>query len=512
MTWNANSLFKRIRNGDFARMLNDHAADLIHITEVKGAPGNDMAASELRQVLFALGYIHIVWNWCTKTPFNHGSAVFSKVPIDKVEFGIEGTGEDNEGRTITTHFPGSAQVWTYTPCSSMYVADVEERRQGYNTGFKRHVRRTQRDRGEGRVLVAGDMNVAPRATDARVPRHLEGLAIPSTKAYEREDWRTLCEEANLADAADTWEATPSMTWQKPGKSGFTMRIDHVLVPRPRAQQLGETIDDPALTSFSVGPITYNSDHRPLRFSYELPQANPTKTPVEPKEPIAAAPSQDPIAATTTQPRPTSREEPPLGRGGDPKTTPRTRPQQVEFLSATAASCPTITTMPPAGLFARLLALTGQQAPSLGAKGRGVHQRAHISTSLDARVHNRRTGRNGPHPPINGAGVQPMHGHPGAAHKNFMGYGRVLQHDVPEHSKGPGAGDQQRRAATDFCPGRRPHGTVHGPGSHARPAGSRRLPANRIPNHRRVPISRHIGVAFLPHARSHHQLRNIDHRD
>ena len=147
VTWNANCLFKRIRNGDFARMLNDHAADLIHITEVKGTPGNDMAASELRQVLFALGYIHIVWNWCTKTPFNHGSAVFSKVPIDKVEFGIEGTGEDNEDRTITTHFPGSAQVWTYTPCSSMYVTDVEERRRGYNTAFKRHVQRTQRDRG-----------------------------------------------------------------------------------------------------------------------------------------------------------------------------------------------------------------------------------------------------------------------------------------------------------------------------------------------------------------------------
>ena len=65
-------------------------------------PGTWVFAHAGRQVLFALGYIHSVWSWCTKTPFNHGSAVFSKVPIDKVEFGIEGTGEDNEGRSRRT--------------------------------------------------------------------------------------------------------------------------------------------------------------------------------------------------------------------------------------------------------------------------------------------------------------------------------------------------------------------------------------------------------------------------
>ena len=110
MTWNANSLFKRIRQGDLSRILEDGTPDVMQVSEVKGEPGTDLGASELRQALAALGCVHVAWNRCFKTPSIHGSAVFSKIPMTKITYGTRGDNVDPEGRTNTTYFNNMAQV------------------------------------------------------------------------------------------------------------------------------------------------------------------------------------------------------------------------------------------------------------------------------------------------------------------------------------------------------------------------------------------------------------------
>ncbi len=40
-------------------------------------------------MLFAMGYSHIAWNWCAAKPEIHGTAIFSRRPWEKIQFGTE---------------------------------------------------------------------------------------------------------------------------------------------------------------------------------------------------------------------------------------------------------------------------------------------------------------------------------------------------------------------------------------------------------------------------------------
>jgi len=275
MAWNANSLFKRIRESDLSRSLLDNSADVLHISEVKGEPGQNMEAGELRQALGALGSIHMAWNWCVKTPSIHGSAIFSKITMTKVTYGTEGNNHDPEGRTITTYFGDIAQVWTYTPCSSMYVHVEEPRRCNYNTQFREHVLHVQAIMGHSNVLVAGDMNVAPKHSDVILSPQLAHAGVPSTKSYERLAMARLQSECGLINAAEMWTAKPRLTWRKPGREDFAMRLDHLLIPRremvPRGQRPPPTR---RLTAFSVAADSHGSDHRALTWTWEHAQPPP----------------------------------------------------------------------------------------------------------------------------------------------------------------------------------------------------------------------------------------------
>ena len=108
VSWNANSIFKRMRTGQLARLLKDHAPDVLHVSEIKGSP--DRAGSrDLRRALFSMGYRQVAWNWCIDAPGNHGSAVFSKCRM-RTTFGTKGDEPDHDGRTITSYFADFAVV------------------------------------------------------------------------------------------------------------------------------------------------------------------------------------------------------------------------------------------------------------------------------------------------------------------------------------------------------------------------------------------------------------------
>jgi exonuclease III len=113
-TWNNNSLFRRWRQGDLTRFLEAFHIDVLHVTEVRGSTAKK-DSHVLRKVLAELGFRWVVWNWNTRTPANHGSAVFSRHPME-AEFGVHGDGTDEEGRVITTHLQGGPSVvWVYSP-------------------------------------------------------------------------------------------------------------------------------------------------------------------------------------------------------------------------------------------------------------------------------------------------------------------------------------------------------------------------------------------------------------
>ena len=253
VSWNANSLFKRVRTGELAALLRRMEPDVLHVSEIKGSPESRPEVHALRTALWALGYRHVAWNWCATTPGNHGSAVFSKCRMS-VHFGTGTAGTtDEDGRTITTVFPAFAVVWTYTPCSTMGSAEPEERRSGYDTRLTDHVLRVQASEGTDQVFVAGDFNTAPSVADCSLPLRCQ-QTTPSCKTYEREGHARLRARAGLTDAAVHFGAQHH-TWRHKGNTRFSMRLDHVLAPAewlPRVSLLGSS-------------EFYGSDHRPIGF-------------------------------------------------------------------------------------------------------------------------------------------------------------------------------------------------------------------------------------------------------
>lgn len=290
VTWNANSFFKRLRDGNFATMLLDHPdLEVIHITELRKAikPADEI---ELRGTLEALGFTHILWNWCADDPGNYGSAILSKLAFEGT-IGLEESGDiDPEGRTITTHFQNFSQVWTYTPCSSMFsrLRERDERRITYDEHFLQHCKRTKAKIGT--LFVSGDMNVAPCWGDTTVPAE-NAEWYPSNKSFERDAYFKLLKECKLENMAEALEPhrDPDRTWEKgqPGAPNYiAMRLDHVLGPGERildtpavtechaacSVQTREEQPQPKVTKLAVGSNKYKSDHYPVFYtiSYGTP--------------------------------------------------------------------------------------------------------------------------------------------------------------------------------------------------------------------------------------------------
>ena len=241
LSQNFNGFFKRVRSGDW-RMLHKHleqigceSPDIIFGSEIRGSPYEEkstkIAARTLRLMLFAMGYTHVAWNWCVDNPHTHGTAIFSKIPWTKMDFGTADGLVDPQGRTITVHAAGIAAVCTYTPCSSMGAEDAakDNRRYEYDIAYRNHFCNVQKEVGSRSVLGCGDYNVAP--TERHVDRRtLDWKNLPSTKSWERIAHRTLLQATNLKNAAEGTSYEFDPTWSKEGPYGFCMTLDHVLVP------------------------------------------------------------------------------------------------------------------------------------------------------------------------------------------------------------------------------------------------------------------------------------------
>ena len=270
MSWNCNSFWKRLKDGDIAAMLQAEDPDVLHVSELKGSLRRTNA-KELRAGLAELGYAHVAWNWCAKAPGNHGSAVFSKVPFQNVEWGLDGNNHDEEGRTITTHFKDYSVIWTYTPCSSMDVAEEETKRTSYDTKFKEHVLRMQSRKGSERVFVAGDRNVAPEDSDTSV-RSRDQPYFPSNKPYERQAHHDLMRTGHFTDAATFFSKRPRHTWRQGRNPAITMRLDHLAAPRSAlARHVAPGL--PILQSFAVVGSNHNSDHWGIKWGMAVAGRN-----------------------------------------------------------------------------------------------------------------------------------------------------------------------------------------------------------------------------------------------
>jgi hypothetical protein len=128
MSWNANSLNQRFDSGDLINLLVAHKPTTISISEIKTSLVDFSDPEGLQHVLKTLGYRYCAFNWCTqaqangtKGSGNFGIAVFSRVPLLDLHFGVGHERLDKEGRAITATIGERTFVWVYAPCSRFDV-------------------------------------------------------------------------------------------------------------------------------------------------------------------------------------------------------------------------------------------------------------------------------------------------------------------------------------------------------------------------------------------------------
>ena len=256
-TWNVNSI--RQRTDNLQAWLKERQPDILCLQEIKCT---DEAFP--REPLEALGYNVAVHGQKT---FN-GVALLSKLPFDEIAPGLIGDDGDVQARfleaIVSTKTGALRVVSLYLPNGNPPATDKYAYKLNWMTRLINFSH--ERLKLEEPMLLAGDFNVIPAATDARRPEAWkdDALFLPQT----REKFRVLV-NLGLTDAIRAVSDAPDLytfwdyqagAWAKDDG----IRIDHLIASPQAADRLqGVTINRDARA------MDKPSDHVPIIAAFDL---------------------------------------------------------------------------------------------------------------------------------------------------------------------------------------------------------------------------------------------------
>lgn len=152
-TWNVNGLRAALRKG-FAEHLQRINPDVLLLQEVRALP------EQLADGWHAPEGWHVVWNAAQRKGYS-GTAIWSRLPIDRVQFGISESDQDDEGRLITVDIAGLSISSVYLPSGSS-GAERQNLKEAWMESFRSW---SDAQSSAGPVFFGGDLNVAHTAKD-----------------------------------------------------------------------------------------------------------------------------------------------------------------------------------------------------------------------------------------------------------------------------------------------------------------------------------------------------------
>ena len=232
-TWNVNSL--RLRAKHLARLVAEHKPDVLCLQEIKVA---DDAFPH--QTLRDLGFAHVA---VAGQPMWHGVAIASTVPLERVTR-RSWCGKD-DARHIAVHLPGGIELHNfYVPAGGDIPDPVANDKFAHKLGFLDEMTAFfaasngksggGRGAGKSRLVLVGDLNVAPLPTD--VWSHKQLLKVVSHTPVEVAAFERLQASRRWVDAVRrfvpaerrlyTWWSYRAHDWEKSDRG---RRLDHVWV-------------------------------------------------------------------------------------------------------------------------------------------------------------------------------------------------------------------------------------------------------------------------------------------
>ena len=251
-TWNVNSL--RARLDHVRRFTEEGGCDVICLQETKCTDEQFPA-----EALAEMGWAHVE-HW--GQPTYNGVALLSRHPLVDVQRGFEGY-DDDEARVIAATVKGVRIYGLYTPNGQAVGSPKFHYKLRWLEQLRAEVHRYEPGT---KLLVCGDMNIAPDDIDVWDPFKLDGQLL--CHPHEREALAKVL-AWGLADAyRDQHPFSNEFSWwnyQNMGfQRGFGLRIDHVFLSDPLMDALKK-----ATIHRDVRGWDTPSDHAPVSVDLDL---------------------------------------------------------------------------------------------------------------------------------------------------------------------------------------------------------------------------------------------------
>lgn len=248
ISWNVNGLRACLGKG-FLDFWKQADADVLCLQETKMQEG--------QADLDLPGYTQY-WNSAEKKGYS-GTAVFTRLPVVSVTYGLGIPEHDTEGRVITVEFEEFILVNVYTPNSQRDLVRIDYR-MAWEDAFRAHLCALKEKKP---VVVCGDMNVARWEIDLKNPKSNRGNAGFSDQ--ERAKMEELLQSGFVDSFRHLYpEMTGAYTWwsykynSRANNTGW--RIDYFLA----SQDLADHIEDSL-----IYPEVSGSDHCPIGLLLDL---------------------------------------------------------------------------------------------------------------------------------------------------------------------------------------------------------------------------------------------------
>jgi len=225
-TWNVNSL--RARLDAVQRWIEAHAPDVVCLQETKVQDGQFPLLP-----FTALGYQAAIHG----QPTYNGVAILSRLPLEEVTLGFDGSGSEEQKRLVAATIAGIRVVNAYVPNGQAVGSD----KFAYKLEFLARLRAyfEQRHAPEAPLVLVGDFNVAPAPEDVFDAQEMAGQVCfhPDERAaLERvRDWGFADAFRRLNPGAGQY------TWWDYRQASFRrnrgLRIDHIWTTQPLAARV-----------------------------------------------------------------------------------------------------------------------------------------------------------------------------------------------------------------------------------------------------------------------------------
>ena len=247
VSWNVNGL-RAVIGKDFYSSVEALAPDVLCLQEIKMQKGQCEVNLPGYEAHFC----------CADKKGYSGTAVFSRVPIKEVSYGIGIDLHDHEGRVITCDMGAFYLVCCYTPNSQDGLKRLEYRMQ-WEEDFRAYLKKLDAIKP---VVLCGDLNVAHEEIDLKNPKtnHMN----PGFTDQEREKLTRLLESGFVDSFRYLHPDEIRYSWwsyrMKARERNAGWRIDYFIVSE-RAKQWIRTAE--------IHNEIFGSDHCPVSVSLEV---------------------------------------------------------------------------------------------------------------------------------------------------------------------------------------------------------------------------------------------------